>query len=939
MSSGKADDSKNVKKSIPDIFWNNIIELLKDVRCIVYICDAETDRLIYVAGDIDFITGCTFSELMSGEVSWKELMSQEDIRLLHEKKQEAKTNPGSSFQITYTVNRKGKSPIMVNDTVMGIYDSENKPLAAMGMIWDLEERSIVEDTLKSIIDSSGDAIFVVNVSEDNAFRYEYVNPKHQIGTGFTNEGIKGKSPADILSPEYAAEIEKHYMECIRTKSPVSYEETLPVKTGIKSFETMLVPISDKNGGVVRIYGFARSIDERKKLEHENRMYEQRLESLLRIAQYDGDSFQNFLDFALQEAIELTGSKIGYIYFYDEEKKEFTLNTWSKEVMKECKVRDPQTIYQLDKTGIWGEVVRQRKPICVNDFEKPNPLKKGYPKGHVKMKKFLSIPVIIDRKIVAVVGVGNKEEDYTDNDMRQLELLMDSVWQISEKKKSEAALLKAKNDLSELHKMALISRWEYDLEDGTFQYTDEMLTIFEIDPENLNSKLKLAELMEYVHPDDKDAFVSAFEKIINGGSGVDVELRFMLKRANYIYIYIKGSAVKDEKGRTVKIAGSVQNITKIKETEERNRNLQEQLYQSQKLEALGQLAGGVAHDFNNMLAGIIGNAEILQMKIGEYEEFSKIIEKIIVASEHASNLTKQLLSFSRKGKYQIVPVNINEVVKDVISIMKSTMDKRIIVHEILDDSSPVTMGDISQIENAILNIAINARDSMPDGGTMTLQTEVKSPDRVCIRVTDTGTGMTDDVKQHLYEPFFTTKEDGKGTGLGLAGVYGIVKNHNGNIEIESTQGEGTVVEIYLPISHAESIQTNKTAGIKEKLRFGNLMVVDDEPVIRDATSEILRKSGFTVFAFEDPLEAIEFFKRNHKTVDAIILDMVMPKMNGREVYYSMKKISPDLHVIISSGFSNEGDARDLVKYENVVFLQKPYRINTLIEKIDELLNKK
>jgi PAS domain S-box-containing protein len=793
-------------------------------------------------------------------------------------------------------------------------------------------------TFNDIFDNSMEAIFIVRVENEKKFIFEKFNKAYEDITGIKGEEFEGRTPDETLPPDIAESVRTNYMKCLIKRKTIIYDEFVPVKSGKQYWETMLTPLFDKERRIMRIIGFGRNIDLRKELENEYKTNELRLESLLKISQYKAGTNQEFIDYALKQALLLTESKIGYMFFYDDSAKEFTLDTWSRSIMQKCTVRDPQTKYLLEKTGILGEAVKQRRPIIINNYQEFHPLKKGYPIGNAPLLKYLTIPVFIDDKIVAVVGVANKDIDYTDKDILNLSLFMDAVWRISEMKRTQESLIKAKDQLLDVQKLAKITRWGCNFETGELNFTDEILQLFNI--EKPKGRVFLNDLMPYLKSDDSKRVMDAINSIIENQLPLDMEFQFMINGSNYSALYLKAVCEEVRDGKCAKVSGSVQDITSIKEIQQKNTVLQEQLYQSQKLEAMGQLAGGVAHDFNNMLAGIIGNAEILQMRLMDETENSKIVKKIITASEHAANLTKQLLSFSRKGKYQSIPVEVNKIVADVISMLEKTIDKKINIEQALDENNPVILGDPIQIENAVLNLAINARDAMSNGGALAFQT-LSGGDNgsVQIIVKDTGSGMSDEVKKHLYEPFFTTKERGKGTGLGLAGVYGIVKNHKGVIKIESEVGKGTTVFLKFPKSKNVTVPNEIAEGASSKLGFGNIMIVDDETAIRDFTSMILLKYGYNTTAFKDGESAIEFFKKEHKTVNVVILDMIMPMMNGKEVFFELKKIDKNVKVIISSGFSQDGDASDLLEYPNVAFLQKPYRTATLLAKIEEVLSDK
>jgi signal transduction histidine kinase/CheY-like chemotaxis protein/tetratricopeptide (TPR) repeat protein len=371
------------------------------------------------------------------------------------------------------------------------------------------------------------------------------------------------------------------------------------------------------------------------------------------------------------------------------------------------------------------------------------------------------------------------------------------------------------------------------------------------------------------------------------------------------------------------------------TEELRR--EEEIRQAQKMESIGQLAGGVAHDFNNMLAGIMGSAELLACELPPGSELHELASTIIEAAKRAGGLTTKLLAFSRKGKKVSVPVNLHEPLSAAGLLLERTIDKRIRIVTDFQAASPFVLGDPVQLENAFLNLGINSRDAMSEGGTVTFATrsirveglgDDGSPERlppgayVEVTIRDTGRGMSAEVQAHLFEPFFTTKEVGKGTGLGLAAVYGTIKEHLGGIEVVSTLGEGTAFTILLPqLDHAA-----RPAPRREEttvVGMGRVLVVDDEPIIRQNAQAILKRLGYEVLLAPDGYEAIEIFRRENGIIKLVILDLVMPKLSGQETLARLREINASVAVILSSGLGLTGGLSDLVREGAVGFIQKPY----------------
>jgi len=382
------------------------------------------------------------------------------------------------------------------------------------------------------------------------------------------------------------------------------------------------------------------------------------------------------------------------------------------------------------------------------------------------------------------------------------------------------------------------------------------------------------------------------------------------------------------------------IERLKEEEDKE-HMREQLQQAQKMEAIGTLAGGIAHDFNNMLQGILGYASLLKFKIPPTDPIYKPLDVIEKTAERAAELTRQLLGFARKGKFFVETLNMNDLVFEVIKLITRTFDRAIEIRTDLSGNIWNIEGDKGQIENVILNLCVNARDAMPSGGILSIKTfnkEVKEgelpyswaiPGRyVVLRVEDTGIGMDPETMKHIFEPFFTTKETGKGTGMGLAMVYGVVKNHNGFITVESEVGKGSVFTIYLPA--VEKVLEERKVETECPIRgTGTILVVDDEEPIRALLRDSLTGLGYNIIEAQNGKEAIEIVKTRGGTIDLVILDLIMPVMGGEETLARLKEIAPHIKVIIATGFGVSESLQDVFRNKGVEgFINKPFNITEL-----------
>jgi PAS domain S-box-containing protein len=389
-----------------------------------------------------------------------------------------------------------------------------------------------------------------------------------------------------------------------------------------------------------------------------------------------------------------------------------------------------------------------------------------------------------------------------------------------------------------------------------------------------------------------------------------------------------------------------------------KEIEERLRQAEKMEAIGALAGGVAHDFNNQLTSIMGCAELLREAVGADNDAANLVDNVLLAARRAADLTRQLLAFSRKGKYVIERVDVNGLVSEVASVVSRTIDKKIQIQLSLEARSSVVEGDASQLQNAILNLALNARDAMPDGGTLLFFTgdssanertggelshgfELAPGEYVEVRVADTGAGMDEATRARMFEPFFTTKEPGKGTGLGLAAVYGTVKSYRGALGVQSARGEGTTIHVYLPVATADGgdaePEAPAAAASPALPPHTHVLVVDDDPAVRDVAQRLLLSLGCKTTVFADGVTCIDFYRRSFRDVDVVLLDMAMPLMSGRETFLMLREINPAIIALLASGYSLDSEAQSMIDEGVRGFVQKPYSRAALLAKLTEALD--
>jgi PAS domain S-box-containing protein len=379
------------------------------------------------------------------------------------------------------------------------------------------------------------------------------------------------------------------------------------------------------------------------------------------------------------------------------------------------------------------------------------------------------------------------------------------------------------------------------------------------------------------------------------------------------------------------------ITERKQSEDR-------LIRSQKMEAIGQLAGGVAHDFNNLLTGILGYATVIEREVLPGSAVQEAAKTITKASERAAELTKQLLDFARRGERLNVPLDMNAIIGEVTALLSRTLDKSIRITSTLYGGGATVMGDPGQLHQVLLNLAVNARDAMPDGGDLIFESGIVCLDKeycrfhadtmpgpyVLVSVRDTGCGIPKDMQQRIFEPYFTTKPKGKGTGMGLATAYGIIKNHGGFIEVYSEPQAGAVFRIYLPYSPQKDLKPPHAIDVPSTPLHGTgrILLIDDEQIIRDLATNLLQELGYEVVTAVNGQEAVAFYREHYAAIHLVIVDMAMPEMNGRECYHALKEINPAVRALLSSGYGRNERAEELIGEGMLGFVQKPFNLNEL-----------
>lgn len=517
--------------------------------------------------------------------------------------------------------------------------------------------------------------------------------------------------------------------------------------------------------------------------------------------------------------------------------------------------------------------------------------------------------------------------------------------ITERKRSEQALRASQESLVRAQRIAHLGNWERDVRSGELTWSDEVYRIFRMDPGCFRPTLEGFHRM--VHPDDLAAMNQAVQEAFRTGKPYTLDHRIVLADGTERHVHEHAEVLRDETGTPVRLLGTVQDVTEYK-------RLEEQLRQSQRMEAVGRLAGGVAHDFNNLLTIISGYSELTLAQLPPDHVMRRDLAEVSRAAERAAALTRQLLAFSRKQILQLKILNLNAVMIDLDKMLRRLIGEDIELCTLLAPQLGLVKADPTQIDQVILNLAVNARDAMPGGGRLLIETanielddhyarshpEVQPGSYVMVAVTDTGIGMDSGVLPHIFEPFFTTKPREKGTGLGLSTVYGIVKQSGGSIFVYSEAGRGTTFKIYFPlIEDMTGVLKPRLAAVATPRGSETILVVEDEEGVRMLVRTILAAHGYKVLQASRGKEALEVLAAQTAPVDLMITDVVMPEMSGRELAHHAAAVWPGMKVLYMSGYTDEAIVQHGVLDSGTPFLQKPFTHDALTRRVREVLEGK
>ena len=598
-------------------------------------------------------------------------------------------------------------------------------------------------------------------------------------------------------------------------------------------------------------------------------------------------------------------------------------------------------------GPTGTAIREGRHFICNDIAsdevmcpwRDEALKRGY-------RSSIALPIKLSGKVIGAFSLYARVSHFFDQE--EIVLLDEVTNDISfaleaietEKRRNEAeeALRKSEEQFRLISENAADLIAVLDLE-GRRVYNSPSYRNILGDP----NELRDTDSFQEIHPYDRDKIRAIFQETVRTGIGQRAEYRFMKKDGTIFHIESQGSVIRDKDGNITNVVVVSRDVTEKK-------LIEQQFMRMQRMQSIGTLAGGVAHDLNNVLAPILLSVEILKKSISD-ERSQKMLQTLETSARRGSDIVGQILAFARGVEGERTLLQLRHIIEDTISIIKETFPKSISIRQEIPENIWPIFSDATQLNQMMMNLCVNARDAMPHGGTIRIVAENKIIDEqyaqmhieakpgnyLMISIEDTGTGMPPDVVNRIFEPFFTTKERGRGTGLGLSTVHTIVKNHNGFINVYSEVGKGTAFRVYLP---AEMGETSTLKSQEQELLAGNgelILVVDDEASICAITKQTLETFGYRVATASDGTEALAIYASQGKDIALVLTDVMMPVMDGPRTIRALQKLNPAVKIIVSSGFGANGTSQENDKYAADVFLSKPYNAETLLKTVHSVLH--
>ncbi len=764
-----------------------------------------------------------------------------------------------------------------------------------------------------------------------------------------SEDLIGENFFQFIPEEDREKVRNHFQSLTHERPIVTYEHQVITPNGEIRWQRWTDrALFDRQGNLLEYQSIGFDITEHRRAEEaiKRRFEFERIVSTISSRFINASDIDNTINTSLADIGRACGVSRTYLFlFHQDEAGMDNTHEWCAEGVSP-QIDNLQNL-PCEMLPWWMSKLRNEGVIHIRDVSKM-PTEAKAEKEILKnqdIKSLLVLPIYVRRELAGFIGFDNVMEtgEWHDDDLALLRTSSDIIGNALERKRSEQALRESESKFRTLFDLSPQPVCLIEFETGRFiEVNDKLCELTKYTREELLGRTS-TECRLHSRRNIKE-----FLKELKGSEEVHgLEMDFRAKDGSIINTLVFS--------KLVRIAGESFILIMFVDLTDRKR-LEAQLLQAQKMEAIGTLAGAIAHDFNNVLMGIQGHASLALLYAESNRPHSEHIKAIEDMVKRGADLAKQLLGFARGGKYEVKPADLNAIIKKSSELFGRTRIE-IKIHRKYQKDIWLVEVDRGQIEQVLLNVYVNAWHAMPSGGDLYVETShvvlddkftkafgVESGNYVKISITDTGVGMDEATRQKIFDPFFTTKEMGRGTGLGLASVYGIIKNHDGIINVYSEKGKGSTFEIYLPASEKEAPISEKEVTTKEERVIDDIfkgtetvLLVDDEDMILDVGAGMLREMGYNVLLAGNAKEALQVYRKHKDHINLVILDMIMPDIGGGDVYDRLKELQPHIKVLLSTGYSISGQATEILERGCDGLIEKPFNMKELSKKIREILD--
>ncbi len=760
----------------------------------------------------------------------------------------------------------------------------------------LEKKNLdhMDSFYKEVFENTSDVIFTLS-SEG---KFTTLNPAFALVSGFSSSEWVGKSLASLLHPEDLATAKINTRRVMEGKETTTHEYRILTKSGAYiTAEIKSVP-HISGGKIVGIMGIARDISERKRVE----------EAILEREAH----FRSVAETATDSIISVNNS--GEIIFWNSAAERLFGYTSGEVLGNQISLIIPERLRDTHSQG-FKRILGGGEPRILGKSIEISAIRKDGKEFPVEL---------------SLASWESKGRTYFTAIIRD----------ITRRKAAEAAILESENKYRIITEKSLLG--VYIIQDGIFRFVNDTLCrLLGYTPDEIIGKMGPE---DFTHPDYVDLLQENIRKRMEGEvEAISYDLVVQNKEGNSIPVKVLGQ-ITEYKGEPA-IMGTL--LDRSREME-----LEKQLLHSQKMEAIGKLAGGIAHDFNNILTAIIGFGSVLKIKLPPDFPEKGQVDQILAAAERGANLTKSLLTFSRKQMHDFAPTGLNEAVSNVKTLIERIIGEDVPLNLSLAPEDLIVSANVGLLEQVLMNLSVNARDAMPEGGTLSIETAsiqvdeksaidlgIGNPGKYAIlKVSDTGVGIDEENIERIFDPFFTTKGVGKGTGLGLSIVYGIIMQHGGHISVSSEPGGATVFTIYLPLSSEN--RDIKAFPRKHDDLSGeeSILIAEDDSTIRDVFVDVLTRFGYEVIEAGNGREALQKYDEKRGSIDILLFDVVMPEMNGWEAYLKIKEMKPEAKVIFMSAYTADTIKKQGLLTDGIRLLPKPLSPVEMLRTVREVLDR-